>query len=170
MFGMCARRNYARAVSTISKFKDTEFMNIDLNLTDVASGNTALCLAAALGHNEVAGALILDAGANASFAPNENGKVDPLCDACAACPTDKLLATITVLIRDGKINGSMSRTEAGWTPLMLIADRPNDFEGMDEKDVSAIIDYLVDEGQCDPTKVFEGTGASNRYHAFSWRN
>ena len=115
MFGMCARRNYARAVSTISKFKDTEFMNIDLNLTDVASGNTALCLAAALGHNEVAGALILDAGANASFAPNENGKVDPLCDACAACPTDKLLATITVLIRDGKINGSMSRTEAGWT-------------------------------------------------------
>ena len=168
MFGMCARRNYARAVSTISKFKDTEFMNIDLNLTDVASGNTALCLAAALGHNEVAGALILDAGANASFAPNENGKVDPLCDACAACPTDKLLATITVLIRDGKINGSMSRTEAGWTPLMLIADRPNDFEGMDEKDVSAIIDYLVDEGQCDPTKVFEGTGASNGYHAFSW--
>ena len=97
-----------------------------------------------------------------------NGKVDPLCDACAACPTDKLLATITVLIRDGKINGSMSRTEAGWTPLMLIADRPNDFEGMDEKDVSAIIDYLVDEGQCDPTKVFEGTGASNGYHAFSW--
>ena len=34
-------------------------MNIDLNLTDVASGNTALCLAAVLGHNEVAGALIL---------------------------------------------------------------------------------------------------------------
>ena len=96
MFGMCARRNCAQAISTISKFKDTEFTNIDLNLTDATSGNTALCLAAALGHSEVARALILDAGADASYAPSENGKVDPLCDACAACPIDKLLSLIHI--------------------------------------------------------------------------
>ena len=168
MFGMCARRNCAQAISTISKFKDTEFTNIDLNVTDATSGNTALCLAAALGHSEVARALILDAGADASYAPSENGKVDPLCDACAACPIDKLLATIKVLIEIGKVNGSLSKTEAGWTPLMLLADRPNDFEGVDENVASAIIDYLVDQGQCDPTKVFDDNGAPSGYHAFSW--
>ena len=168
MFGMCARRNCAQAVSSISKFKDTEFSNINLNLTDATSGNTALCLAAALGHSEVARALIVDAGADASFAPIENGKVDPLCDACAACPVHKLLATIKVLIKDGKVNGSLSKTEAGWTPLMLLADRPSDFEGEDESVVSAIIDYLVDEGRCEPTRIFDENGAANGYHAFSW--
>ena len=64
------------------------------------------------------------------YYPSENA-VDPLCDACAACPIDKLLATIKVLIEIGKVNGSLSKTEAGWTPLML-KDRPNDFEGVDE--------------------------------------
>jgi len=166
LFGMCARRNCAVAISAISKHRDTEFMNIDTNLEDYVSGNTALCLAAALGHDKVVHALIVDASADASFAPKGNGGVDPLCDACAACPIENLLQVLKILIVNGKVNGSNSTTEAGWTPLMLLADRPADFEGVDF--ASEIIDYLIEIGKCDPTRVFEREGAANGYHAFSW--